>query len=95
MRTLTHAYTHLITLFTLFLSSMQFEATLLFTLRAQDPLLHFTVYQWMITSRLTDRLVQVDSPYVEEFLQHSVTDDLQVSAKVGLGQCAGRFCIGG
>ena len=57
---------------------VSFEAALNFALRSQDPLFHFTLYLWLICSNLKDRLVQVESPYVEEFLQQSISDDLQV-----------------
>jgi nuclear pore complex protein Nup155 len=55
----------------------EFESTLSYSLRAHDPLFHFSLYHWMIKSNLTDRLVQVESPYVEEYLQQSISSDHQ------------------
>lgn len=57
----------------------EFDELLTMCLRSDDELFHVTLYSWMITApvNLTDRLVQIRTPYIEPFLKHMVASQQQ------------------
>ena len=49
----------------------QAERVLDAVLKSRDELLHVAVYNWMVVEGMSDRLLQVQSPYIEAFLTRS------------------------
>ncbi|XP_077354036.1 nuclear pore complex protein Nup155 isoform X2 [Festucalex cinctus] len=43
--------------------------------RSQDELFHIALYDWLIQADLTDKLLQVNSPYLEEHLMYMIKQD--------------------
>ncbi|KAA8584581.1 hypothetical protein FQN60_008366 [Etheostoma spectabile] len=43
--------------------------------RSQDELFHIALYNWLIQADLTDKLLEVNSPYLEEHLMHMIKQD--------------------
>lgn len=48
-----------------------FEEMLTLALRSEDELFHVTLYSWLISVGLGDRLVEIQSAFVEDFLKHT------------------------
>ncbi|XP_077593102.1 nuclear pore complex protein Nup155 isoform X2 [Stigmatopora nigra] len=43
--------------------------------RSQDELFHIALYNWLIQADLADKLLEVNSPYLEEHLMHMIKQD--------------------
>lgn len=43
--------------------------------RSQDELFHIALYNWLIQADLTDKLLEVNSPYLEDHLKHLIKQD--------------------
>ncbi|XP_026119490.1 nuclear pore complex protein Nup155-like [Carassius auratus] len=43
--------------------------------RSQDELFHIALYNWLIQADLTDTLLEVNSPYLEDHLMHMIKQD--------------------
>ncbi|KAM9820794.1 nuclear pore complex protein Nup155 [Neosynchiropus ocellatus] len=43
--------------------------------RSKDELFHIALYNWLIQADLTDKLLEVNSPYLEEHLMHMIKRD--------------------
>uniref|UniRef100_A0A3Q4GBE5 Nucleoporin 155 n=1 Tax=Neolamprologus brichardi TaxID=32507 RepID=A0A3Q4GBE5_NEOBR len=52
-----------------------FEQMLGLAQRSQDELFHIALYNWLIQADLTDKLLEVNSPYLEEHLMHMIKQD--------------------
>uniref|UniRef100_A0A3Q3WJ45 Uncharacterized protein n=1 Tax=Mola mola TaxID=94237 RepID=A0A3Q3WJ45_MOLML len=52
-----------------------FEQLLGLAQRSQDELFHIAMYNWLIQADLTDKLLEVNSPYLEEHLMHMIKQD--------------------
>ncbi|XP_031414368.1 nuclear pore complex protein Nup155 [Clupea harengus] len=53
-----------------------FEQMLGLAQRSQDELFHIALYNWLIQADLTDKLLEVNSPYLEDHLMHIIKQDL-------------------
>ena len=53
----------------------QFEQMLGLAQRSQDELFHIALYNWLIQADLTDKLLEVNSPFLEEHLMHMIKQD--------------------
>ncbi|XP_011603164.2 nuclear pore complex protein Nup155 isoform X1 [Takifugu rubripes] len=56
-------------------AAAHFEQTLGLAQRSQDELFHIAMYNWLIQADLTDKLLEVNSPYLEEHLMHMIKQD--------------------
>ncbi|XP_038589686.1 nuclear pore complex protein Nup155 [Micropterus salmoides] len=56
-------------------ATAHFEQILGLAQRSQDELFHIALYNWLIQADLTDKLLQVNSPYLEEHLMHMIKQD--------------------
>uniref|UniRef100_A0A672ZBR6 Nucleoporin 155 n=1 Tax=Sphaeramia orbicularis TaxID=375764 RepID=A0A672ZBR6_9TELE len=56
-------------------SCPSFEQMLGLAQRSQDELFHIALYNWLIQADLTDKLLEVNSPYLEEHLMHMIKQD--------------------
>ncbi|XP_028318058.1 nuclear pore complex protein Nup155-like [Gouania willdenowi] len=54
------------------LSTVHFEQMLGLAQRSQDELFHVALYNWLIQADLTDKLLELNSPYLEEHLKHMI-----------------------
>eukprot|EP00795_Rhopilema_esculentum_P004293 gene4293-20493_t len=45
-----------------------FDQTLKVCLQSDDELFHVTLYKWMMTKELTDRLIEISSPFLQTFI---------------------------
>ncbi|KAL0183115.1 hypothetical protein M9458_022490, partial [Cirrhinus mrigala] len=52
-----------------------FEQMLGLAQRSQDELFHIALYNWLIQADLTDKLLEVNSPYLEDHLMHMIKQD--------------------
>ena len=50
---------------------LQADEVLEVTLRSGDELVHVAVYEWLLRQGLWERLLDVKSPFLEPYLQHS------------------------
>ncbi|KAG7264498.1 hypothetical protein CRUP_020636 [Coryphaenoides rupestris] len=53
----------------------EFEQMLHLAQRSQDELFHITLYNWLIEADLTDKLLEVNSPYLEDHLKRMNTQE--------------------
>ncbi|XP_076020291.1 nuclear pore complex protein Nup155 [Genypterus blacodes] len=56
-------------------ATTHFEQMLGLAQRSQDELFHIALYNWLIQADLTDKLLEVNSPYLEEHLMHMIKQD--------------------
>uniref|UniRef100_A0A3B3YKM1 Nuclear pore complex protein Nup155 n=1 Tax=Poecilia mexicana TaxID=48701 RepID=A0A3B3YKM1_9TELE len=56
-------------------ATAHFEQMLGLAQRSQDELFHIALYNWLIQADLTDKLLEVNSPYLEEHLMHIIKQD--------------------
>uniref|UniRef100_A0A665VGQ6 Nuclear pore complex protein Nup155 n=1 Tax=Echeneis naucrates TaxID=173247 RepID=A0A665VGQ6_ECHNA len=56
-------------------ATAHFEQVLGLAQRSQDELFHIALYNWLIQADLTDKLLEVNSPYLEEHLMHMIKQD--------------------
>uniref|UniRef100_A0A3B3CZA3 Nuclear pore complex protein Nup155 n=1 Tax=Oryzias melastigma TaxID=30732 RepID=A0A3B3CZA3_ORYME len=56
-------------------ATAHFEHMLGLAQRSQDELFHIALYNWLIQADLTDKLLEVNSPYLEEHLMHMIKQD--------------------
>ncbi|XP_056146577.1 nuclear pore complex protein Nup155 [Lampris incognitus] len=56
-------------------ATAHFEQMLGLAQRSQDELFHIALFNWLIQADLTDKLLQVNSPYLEEHLMHMIKKD--------------------
>uniref|UniRef100_A0A3B4XD68 Nuclear pore complex protein Nup155 n=1 Tax=Seriola lalandi dorsalis TaxID=1841481 RepID=A0A3B4XD68_SERLL len=56
-------------------ATAHFEQMLGLAQRSQDELFHIALYNWLIQADLTDKLLEVNSPYLEEHLMHMIKQD--------------------
>ncbi|CAF99212.1 unnamed protein product, partial [Tetraodon nigroviridis] len=56
-------------------AAAHFEQMLSLAQRSQDELFHIAMYNWLIQADLTDKLLEVNSPYLEEHLMHMIKQD--------------------
>uniref|UniRef100_A0A671YB06 Nucleoporin 155 n=1 Tax=Sparus aurata TaxID=8175 RepID=A0A671YB06_SPAAU len=56
-------------------ATAHFEQILGLAQRSQDELFHIALYNWLIQADLTDKLLEVNSPYLEEHLMHMIKQD--------------------
>ena len=40
-------------------------------LRSQDEMFHIALYDWLIGKKLPERLLDIQSPYLESYLKHA------------------------
>ncbi|XP_076159281.1 nuclear pore complex protein Nup155 isoform X1 [Alosa pseudoharengus] len=52
-----------------------FEQMLGLAQRSQDELFHIALYNWLIQTDLADKLLEVNSPYLEDHLMHIIKQD--------------------
>jgi nuclear pore complex protein Nup155 len=45
-------------------------------MRSKDELFHVAVYDWLLNAQLTDRLLEVNSPFIEEYLKRSASSQV-------------------
>jgi nuclear pore complex protein Nup155 len=50
-----------------------FKEMLSLVLRSKDELLHVTTYSWLISAQLAETLVEIQSPYIEDFLNYTAS----------------------
>uniref|UniRef100_A0A8C6MDC4 Nucleoporin 155 n=1 Tax=Nothobranchius furzeri TaxID=105023 RepID=A0A8C6MDC4_NOTFU len=56
-------------------ATAHFEQMLGLAQRSQDELFHIALYNWLIQADLSDKLLEVNSPYLEEHLMHMIRQD--------------------
>ncbi|CAB1318328.1 unnamed protein product, partial [Coregonus sp. 'balchen'] len=56
-------------------ATAHFEQVIGLAQRSQDELFHIALYNWLIQADLTDKLLEVNSPYLEEHLMHMIKQD--------------------
>ncbi|TNN81209.1 Nuclear pore complex protein Nup155 [Liparis tanakae] len=56
-------------------ATAHFEQILGLAQRSQDELFHIALYNWLIQADLTDKLLEVNSLYLEEHLMHMIKQD--------------------
>ncbi|KAM4634779.1 nuclear pore complex protein Nup155 [Polymixia lowei] len=56
-------------------ATAHFEQMLGLAQRSQDELFHIALYNWLIQADLTDKLLEVNSPYLEDHLMHMNKQD--------------------
>ncbi|XP_051971626.1 nuclear pore complex protein Nup155-like isoform X1 [Xyrauchen texanus] len=56
-------------------AAAHFEQLLGLAQRSQDELFHIALYNWLIQADLTDKLLEVSSPYLEDHLMHMIKQD--------------------
>ncbi|XP_062269095.1 nuclear pore complex protein Nup155 [Platichthys flesus] len=56
-------------------ATAHFEQMLGLAQRSQDELFHIALYNWLIQADLTDKLLEVNSPYLEEHLLHMIKQE--------------------
>ncbi|XP_017567419.1 nuclear pore complex protein Nup155 isoform X2 [Pygocentrus nattereri] len=56
-------------------AAAHFEQMLGLAQRSQDELFHIALYNWLIQADLTDKLLEVNSPYLEDHLMHMIKQD--------------------
>ncbi|XP_065120565.1 nuclear pore complex protein Nup155 isoform X1 [Paramisgurnus dabryanus] len=56
-------------------AAAHFEQMLDLAQRSQDELFHIALYNWLIQADLTDKLLEVNSPYLEDHLMHMIKQD--------------------
>lgn len=56
-------------------ATAHFEQMLGLAQRSQDELFHIALYNWLIQADLTDKLLEVNSPHLEEHLMHMIKQD--------------------
>ncbi|TKS84459.1 Nuclear pore complex protein [Collichthys lucidus] len=56
-------------------ATAHFEQVLGLAQRSQDELFHIALYNWLIQADLTDKLLEVNSPYLEDHLMHMIKQD--------------------
>uniref|UniRef100_A0A667YWM0 Nuclear pore complex protein Nup155 n=1 Tax=Myripristis murdjan TaxID=586833 RepID=A0A667YWM0_9TELE len=56
-------------------ATAHFEQMLGLAQRSQDELFHIALYNWLIQADLADKLLEVNSPYLEEHLMHMIKHD--------------------
>uniref|UniRef100_A0A4W4F627 Nuclear pore complex protein Nup155 n=1 Tax=Electrophorus electricus TaxID=8005 RepID=A0A4W4F627_ELEEL len=56
-------------------AATHFEQMLGLAQRSQDELFHIALYNWLIQADLTDKLLEVNSPYLEDHLMHIIKQD--------------------
>lgn len=56
-------------------ATAHFEQVLSLSQRSQDELFHIALYNWLIQADLTDKLLEVNSPYLEDHLMHMIKQD--------------------
>lgn len=56
-------------------ATAHFEQILGLAQRSQDELFHIALYNWLIQADLADKLLEVNSPYLEEHLMHMIKQD--------------------
>ncbi|XP_075900928.1 nuclear pore complex protein Nup155 [Nelusetta ayraudi] len=56
-------------------ATAHFEQILGLAQRSQDELFHIALYNWLIQADLTDKLLEVNSPYLEDHLMHMIKQD--------------------
>uniref|UniRef100_A0A8C2EBY7 Nuclear pore complex protein Nup155 n=1 Tax=Cyprinus carpio TaxID=7962 RepID=A0A8C2EBY7_CYPCA len=56
-------------------AAAHFEQMLGLAQRSQDELFHIALYNWLIQADLSDTLLEVNSPYLEDHLMHMIKQD--------------------
>ncbi|XP_056593188.1 nuclear pore complex protein Nup155 isoform X1 [Triplophysa dalaica] len=56
-------------------AAAHFEQMLDLAQRSQDELFHIALFNWLIQADLTDKLLEVNSPYLEDHLMHMIKQD--------------------
>ncbi|XP_036385365.1 nuclear pore complex protein Nup155 isoform X1 [Megalops cyprinoides] len=56
-------------------AAAHFEQMIGLTQRSQDELFHIALYNWLIQADLTDKLLEVNSPFLEEHLMRMIKQD--------------------
>ncbi|XP_034048068.1 nuclear pore complex protein Nup155 [Thalassophryne amazonica] len=56
-------------------ATAHFEQMLGLAQRSQDELFHIALYNWLIQADLTDKLLEISSPHLEEHLMHMIKQD--------------------
>ncbi|XP_030624241.1 nuclear pore complex protein Nup155 [Chanos chanos] len=56
-------------------AAAHFEQMISLAQRSQDELFHIALYNWLIQADLTDKLLEVNSPYLEDHLMHMIKQD--------------------
>uniref|UniRef100_A0A8C8GPQ0 Nuclear pore complex protein Nup155 n=1 Tax=Oncorhynchus tshawytscha TaxID=74940 RepID=A0A8C8GPQ0_ONCTS len=56
-------------------ATSHFEQIICLAQRSQDELFHIALYNWLIQADLTDKLLEVNSPYLEEHLMHMIKQE--------------------
>uniref|UniRef100_A0A4W5M4I7 Nuclear pore complex protein Nup155 n=1 Tax=Hucho hucho TaxID=62062 RepID=A0A4W5M4I7_9TELE len=56
-------------------ATAHFEQIIGMSQRSQDELFHIALYNWLIQADLTDKLLEVNSPYLEEHLMHMIKQE--------------------
>lgn len=56
-------------------ATAHFEQMIGLAQRSQDELFHIALYNWLIQADLTDKLLEVNSPHLEEHLMHMIKQD--------------------
>ncbi|XP_048876664.1 nuclear pore complex protein Nup155 [Brienomyrus brachyistius] len=56
-------------------AAAHFEQVLQLAQRSQDELFHIALYNWLIQADLTEKLLEVNSPYLEEHLMRMIKQD--------------------
>ncbi|KAI5624469.1 nuclear pore complex protein Nup155 [Silurus asotus] len=56
-------------------AAAHFEQMLGLAQRSQDELFHIALYNWLIQADLTDKLLEVNSQYLEDHLMHMIKQD--------------------
>uniref|UniRef100_A0A673ZIB4 Nuclear pore complex protein Nup155 n=1 Tax=Salmo trutta TaxID=8032 RepID=A0A673ZIB4_SALTR len=56
-------------------ATTHFEQIIGLAQRSQDELFHIALYNWLIQADLTDKLLEVNSPYLEEHLMHMIKQE--------------------
>lgn len=47
--------------------------------RSKDELFHYCFYDWYSFKGLTDRLIEIDSPYIQSYLERNSTKDMKIA----------------
>lgn len=56
-------------------ATAHFEQMIGLAQRSQDELFHIALYNWLIQADLTDKLLEVNSPHLEDHLMHMIKQD--------------------
>ncbi|XP_068608928.1 nuclear pore complex protein Nup155 [Brachionichthys hirsutus] len=56
-------------------ATAHFEQVLVLAQRSQDELFHIALYNWLIQVDLTDKLLEVNSPHLEDHLMHMIKQE--------------------